>query len=80
MVSNVTKKIGTPVSIGFQKKNTEINTFLIGLLLPVSLLIIWEIAGRNGLLNPLLLPTPSAILDEYILLIQSGELFGHLQI
>ncbi len=32
------------------------------------------------MLNPLLLPTPSAILDEYILLIQSGELFGHLQI
>ncbi|GLC87634.1 ABC transporter permease [Lysinibacillus piscis] len=52
----------------------------LGSLLPVLLIIVWEVAGRNGLLNPLLLPTPSIIINEFIYLWQHGHLLSHLQI
>ena len=53
---------------------------LLGSILPIGLLIIWEIAGRNAYLNPLLLPMPSDIFYEFIYLVQYGDLLGHLQI
>jgi len=53
---------------------------LLSLLLPVSLLAIWQIAGMMGKLNPTLLPTPGLIMEEFIHLTLSGELFYHLGI
>ncbi|MER2120189.1 MAG: ABC transporter permease [Solibacillus sp.] len=53
---------------------------LLGALLPVGLLIIWEWAGHSGYLNPLLLPAPSAIWNEFIYLLQQQHLLGHLQV
>lgn len=53
---------------------------LLGLMLPVALLVAWQGAGLLGLLNPTLLPTPLAILQELIDLTRSGELLGHLRI
>ena len=53
---------------------------ILGALLPVSLLILWEWAGRSGYLNPLLLPTPSLIWNEFIYLLQQQHLLGHLQV
>ncbi|WP_376739103.1 ABC transporter permease [Paenibacillus sp. 598K] len=49
-------------------------------MLPVALLVTWQGAGLLGLLNPTLLPTPLAILQELIDLTRSGELLGHLRI
>ncbi|MER2030707.1 MAG: ABC transporter permease [Solibacillus sp.] len=53
---------------------------LLGALLPVGLLIIWEWAGHSGYLNPLLLPAPAAIWNEFIYLLQQQHLLGHLQV
>ena len=53
---------------------------MLGTLIPVSLLIFWEWAGRSGYLNPLLLPAPSAIWNEFIYLLQQQHLLSHLQI
>lgn len=53
---------------------------LLGLMLPVALLVAWQGAGLLGLLNPTLLPTPLAILQELIDLTRSGELLAHLRI
>lgn len=53
---------------------------LLSLLLPVGLLAIWQIAGMMGKLNPTLLPTPGLIVEEFIHLTLSGELFYHLGI
>ncbi|MFX3635772.1 MAG: ABC transporter permease [Candidatus Pristimantibacillus sp.] len=58
----------------------QITNALLGLLLPIGLLIIWEAAGAMGKLNPILLPTPSKILEEFVSLTASGELAGHLGI
>lgn len=58
----------------------QITNALLGLLLPIGLLVIWEAAGAMGKLNPILLPTPSKILEEFVSLTVSGELAGHLGI
>ncbi|GAB6991738.1 ABC transporter permease [Paenibacillus pini] len=58
----------------------QITNAMLGVLLPVVLITIWEIAGVMGALNPILLPAPSMILQEFINLSASGELASHLGI
>jgi sulfonate transport system permease protein len=55
-------------------------TFLLGALFPVSLLVIWQIAGSLELVSKNLLPTPIEILKAFGELIASGELFVHLRV
>lgn len=55
----------------------SITNALLGILVPVSLLIIWEVAGALNMLNPILLPAPSDIFEELTSLAQSGELASH---
>ncbi|MFC7679308.1 ABC transporter permease [Paenibacillus sp. GCM10028914] len=52
----------------------SVTNALLGILLPVILLIIWEAAGALNMLNPILLPAPSDIMGELISLTRSGEL------
>lgn len=71
-----------------QKKNSakrrglsiQTTNILLGLILPVAILLIWEIAGAMGKLNPILLPRPSEIWLEMVSLTASGELARHLGI
>ncbi|WP_419884813.1 ABC transporter permease [Paenibacillus sp. B-A-8] len=71
-----------------QKKNPakrrglsiQTTNILLGLILPVAILLIWEIAGAMGKLNPILLPRPSEIWLELVSLTASGELARHLGI
>ncbi|WP_339319727.1 ABC transporter permease [Paenibacillus sp. FSL R10-2734] len=71
-----------------QKKNPakrrrlsiQTTNLLLGLILPVAILLIWEIAGAMGKLNPILLPRPSEIWLELVSLTASGELARHLGI
>jgi sulfonate transport system permease protein len=58
----------------------KLTNALLGLLLPAILLLVWETAGKMGFLNPILLPTPSSIWQEFVSLAQSGELGHHLRI
>jgi sulfonate transport system permease protein len=53
---------------------------LLGVLLPVIVLAVWQIAGMMGKLNPTLLPTPGVIVQEFVNLTVSGELLRHLEI
>ncbi|MED1865184.1 ABC transporter permease [Fictibacillus nanhaiensis] len=53
---------------------------LIGTILPIILLIAWEIAARTGLLAAHLLPAPTIILEKIISMYQDGSLFGHISI
>jgi sulfonate transport system permease protein len=50
---------------------------LIGLVLPVGLAILWEIAVRMGLSDGRLVPPPSRIYQEFAELAQAGELQRH---
>jgi len=58
----------------------QFRKLVLGSILPFGLIIIWEIAGRNAYVNPLLLSMPSDILREFIYLVQHGHLLEHLQI
>jgi sulfonate transport system permease protein len=54
--------------------------WLRGSIIPVLLLIGWEILSRIGLFPPNLLPAPSAVLTTLWEMGLSGELFGHVSI
>lgn len=70
-----TKKKRNKISLSIATTNV-----LLGLLLPVLVIVIWEIAGMLGKLNPILLPRPSQIITEFVNLTASGELVKHLGI
>jgi NitT/TauT family transport system permease protein len=46
----------------------------------VGILIVWEVAGRIGLLNPLFFPVPSLIFKEFYLMVKDGEIQVNLSI
>ena len=52
----------------------------IGLILPVMLLLIWELLSRIGVFPPNLLPAPSAIALTLNHLATTGELLGHITV
>lgn len=81
MVSTIEKNIQAAPRKGQRLISREqLRKLILGAVLPIGLLIIWEFAGRNAYLNPLLLPMPSDIFYEFIYLVQHGDLLGHLQI
>lgn len=60
--------------------NPFTSNLFIGSLLPIVLIIIWEVASRNGWVAPYLLPAPSVVLEEIAGMAQEGELWGHISI
>ena len=49
-------------------------------LLPVILLLIWQIAANIGWLEKRILPAPSAVVVAFWHLLLSGELFIHVRV
>ena len=43
-----------------------------------GLILAWEAVGRSGVVRPVFLPPPLAVLDEGWRMVASGEIFGHL--
>ncbi|KRF08044.1 ABC transporter permease [Paenibacillus sp. Soil766] len=58
----------------------RVNDFVIGAIVPLLLLVIWQVSGDLGLYSPSFLPTPLQIAAEFRSLIASGELTQHLSI
>lgn len=54
--------------------------WLQGWIIPIILIIVWEILSRVGVFPPNLLPAPSAILETLWQLTSSGEIFPHIGI
>jgi sulfonate transport system permease protein len=52
--------------------------FVQALAVPALLLLVWEMAVRVGLLDPLYLPSPSITLRALVEVVVSGELFQHI--
>ena len=51
---------------------------LLGFVVPLSLLVLWEGLGRTGIAAPNLLPAPSTVFKTVAALAASGELFQHI--
>ncbi len=53
---------------------------LISLLSPMVFLLLWEISGRAGFINPQFFPMPSSIFDRFVVLVANGELLKHVSV
>jgi NitT/TauT family transport system permease protein len=47
---------------------------------PIFILILWEFLSRTGILDPRFFPPPTKIIDTFITMGTSGELFSHIGI
>ncbi|TLS39385.1 ABC transporter permease [Pseudalkalibacillus caeni] len=54
--------------------------FIVGSILPVILIIVWEALSRAGVIPAYQLPSPTAIVDKIIELAEKGTLWGHVGI
>jgi sulfonate transport system permease protein len=52
----------------------------LGLVIPLLLVIIWELSGRLGWVRPNLLPPPSTVLATIVDLAERGDLWTHLRV
>jgi sulfonate transport system permease protein len=66
-----------PLSGGGEKRRTGLR-FLLGLVLPVALALVWELAVRYGLAEGRLMPPPSRIFETLHDLAIAGELWVHI--
>ena len=48
--------------------------------LPALLLLIWMIMEKRGALNTVIMPAPSKILNTFVNLVKSGQLWNHLSV
>lgn len=58
----------------------KINDFLVGAVIPITVLLIWQLIGNLNVISPVFLPTPISILNTFGELIVSNKLSGHLGI
>ena len=57
-----------------------VRTTASGIVIPLLLLVVWELSGRLGWVRPNLLPPPSTVLATIIDLAERGDLWTHLQV
>jgi len=53
---------------------------LLGMMIPVLLLVAWQLLGEANLISSLLFPTPSTIFEDFRDLAVSGELWANLRV
>ena len=75
-------RAGSASAVGAQARRglAASRATLRGLLLPVLILVLWEVVARLGLVATNLLPPPSAVLGAIADLAATGELFGHIEV
>jgi NitT/TauT family transport system permease protein len=61
-------------------KNDQAYHVLLQLVVIFGILLLWEILGRLGVLNPLFFPVPSLIFQESITMVMDGEIQDNLSI
>lgn len=61
-------------------RSRRFGNLLVPWLLPLALLVAWQIAASGGWLPQRILPAPDAVLRAAVTLVQSGELWQHLAI
>ncbi|WP_405083585.1 ABC transporter permease [Paenibacillus psychroresistens] len=62
------------------KLNNHISSLLVGAILPLFVLVVWQVLGEFGLISELFLPTPLVIAAAFKKLLLSGELWIHVRI
>jgi len=60
------------------KSKSKIGSLLIGMIIPVSLIIIWQYLGSTGHINQTIMPIPSKLIEKLIPIIKNGTLLKNL--
>ncbi|CAN7279010.1 ABC transporter permease [Paenibacillus sp. LjRoot153] len=71
---------GQLVGVDQQRYKQRVNRVLLGALVPILVLLSWQILGHLGVISSLLFPTPLRIMNAGIRLIQTGELYDNIKI
>ncbi|MNI08685.1 putative aliphatic sulfonates transport permease protein SsuC [compost metagenome] len=85
-MSNPVETLAVPVVRGVNKTilslkwKERIHNFLIGAILPVFVLVVWQLFGDIGLIDTFFLPTPLIIAEAFRDLFLTGDLTHHLGI
>ena len=64
----------------WQQWNNSLKWGLFALIFPTLLIATWAIAGQQGSINPLILPSPQVVWASFVDLLLTGEIWLHLQI
>lgn len=77
--SNTIKEIPKTfrIPLPFKKFNLSTSDILIGSILPVLLVVVWEILSKTGVFPVHQLPAPSIILQKIYSMLQDGSLWEH---
>ena len=77
--SNRALKLGQMNKMTMTSKKPQSNRrLLLGSILPVTLVVLWEAASKMGLIEAHLLPAPSVIIASLYQMVLEGTLWGHL--
>ncbi|MGF7031673.1 sulfonate transport system permease protein [Paenibacillus mucilaginosus] len=64
----------------YRRSSSQWRLFVRGAVLPVFILVVWQLLSSAGLISGQMFSSPSLILKEYAELIRTGELLHHLRI
>lgn len=78
--TSLTRRRRTALRLPRGGGQTSLRPLLLGLILPVLLLLLWELGSRAGILPPNKYSSPSAVAGEMWALAANGELAGHIAI
>lgn len=80
--SNVIKPIRSTfgITLPFKKAVLSAKHIALGSIIPIILIIVWEILSNAGILPANMLPAPSVILQKIYSMILDGTLWGHIGI
>jgi ABC-type nitrate/sulfonate/bicarbonate transport system permease component len=73
---NVESDAVVPERAGF-RLSPQAKDRIIAVLSPITLLVVWELMVRLGLLDARFFPAPTSIVSTFVSLIESGELWTH---
>lgn len=80
MKIDIERALPLNVNIPKKKKNKKLSLWMKGFVLPVLVIAIWQLVSGLGYVSDNILPSPLLIVQSFIELTVSGEMFGHLKI
>lgn len=72
--------MSVPTGTLTNRVSRKTTVFLLGALIPIGLLVGWQVSGELGYISTLLFPTPLTIIEAFGKLLETGELAEHLLI
>ncbi len=66
-------------AIGRSRFFANLENYLVPLVVPALVLVVWLVVASSGLVNIILLPKPQSVVTSLLAMLGSGELFDHIR-